>query len=359
MPRKLPDYVHAFRDRHGKLRTYFRRAGKPNIALPPVGSKAFGEAYARALAEHGSDDEPEPEKKKKRRRATAGTLGWLIDRYTAPDNPSWTVLAESTKDVYNRRFDWLKQHYGAGDLSTLTEDHVRKIRDQLKAFPSVADATVDRVGTLWGYAKEHLSAELKAIGMRLGPNPTAEVASIHTSHEQHKAWPPELCAAIEALAQPRLVLAYFLLRYTGQRRSDVVRMTWARFDGTAVDVVQQKTGTYCWIPAHPRLLDRLAATPRTGDYILMSERGGPYRATSLTNLVCSACAELGYAGYSAHGLRHLAGAALAEAGCSPQEIMAILGHLTEKQANEYCRQARRKVMAKSAMVKWVRGPEGG
>ncbi len=34
------------------------------------------------------------------------------------------------------------------------------------------------------------------------------------------------------------------------------------------------------------------------------------------------------------------------------EIMSILGHLTENEARVYVQQARRKVMARSAMQKW-------
>jgi len=34
------------------------------------------------------------------------------------------------------------------------------------------------------------------------------------------------------------------------------------------------------------------------------------------------------------------------------EVMAVLGHLTEDEAREYVRQARRKVMARSAIDKW-------
>jgi integrase len=52
-------------------------------------------------------------------------------------------------------------------------------------------------------------------------------------------------------------------------------------------------------------------------------------------MVCNACFDLGYPGYSPHGLRHLAGSALAEAGATMDEIMAILGHLTEDEARGY------------------------
>ena len=70
----------------------------------------------------------------------------------------------------------------------------------------------------------------------------------------------------------------------------------------------------------------------------------------MTNLVCSIASELGYKGYSPHGLRHLAGVALAEAGCTVPQIIAVLGHLTEKQANLYWRQADRTRLAGDAIA---------
>jgi integrase len=199
---------------------------------------------------------------------------------------------------------------------------------------------------LWRFAKEHLDMS------ELGPNPSAEVAAIHTTHESAPAWPDALCRLFEALPNPRLVRAYFLLRYTGQRRSDVVKMQRAQFDGTAIEVVQEKTGTYCWIPAHARLREHFAATGLEGEYLLTSTYGAPFRPTSLTTMICNTCTELGFPGYSPHGLRHLAGAVLAEAGATMDEIMAILGHLTEDEARGYVQQARRKVMARSGMEKW-------
>jgi integrase len=100
-------------------------------------------------------------------------------------------------------------------------------------------------------------------GRRACPTLTAMVASIHTQHESHKAWPAELCEKFEALPHPRLVLAYDLMRYTGQRRSDIVQMTWKRFDGKAIELIQEKTGTYVWLPCHPTLAKKLARVERT------------------------------------------------------------------------------------------------
>ena len=89
-------------------------------------------------------------------------------------------------------------------------------------------------------------------------------------------------------------------------------------------------------------------------YLLTSSTGYPYKATSLTNLIIAECKGFGFSGFSPHGLRHLAGAALAEAGCTVDEIMSILGHKTEHEARVYVQQANRKVMASSGVLKWDR-----
>ncbi len=50
-PVKLPRYVHAFIDRHGRSRFYFRRKGRSKVPLPGLPwSPAFMEVYERALA---------------------------------------------------------------------------------------------------------------------------------------------------------------------------------------------------------------------------------------------------------------------------------------------------------------------
>jgi hypothetical protein len=52
MTRVRLKYVHEFRDRHGKPRHYFRRAGFKRTPLPGLpGSAEFMETYQAALAE--------------------------------------------------------------------------------------------------------------------------------------------------------------------------------------------------------------------------------------------------------------------------------------------------------------------
>jgi integrase len=56
--------------------------------------------------------------------------------------------------------------------------------------------------------------------------------------------------------------AFALQLYTGQRWSDVHRMTWADVTGETIRVVQQKTGQKLTIPLHQNLRAILAATER-------------------------------------------------------------------------------------------------
>jgi integrase len=314
--------------------------------LGAPGTREFSDRYEQLLAENAPKV-----LRAKRAGEGVGTLGWVITKFCAPDNTAWTKLKPSTQVVYRRHFDWLRKHYGDILLAAFDKQMIRRIRDLRKADPSVANMTVDKIGQLWAWVEEYGGLVLP------GDNPARLVASLATPGESAPAWPAELCSAFEQQPHTRMVTFYFLARYTGQRKGDCCAMKWSDFDGQRIHVVQEKTGTKVWVPAHRRLRAYLATLLREGDYILTSPKGGAYRKTSVTNLVCEIADDLGFKGHSPHGLRHLAGAALAEAGCSIPYIMSILGHLTEKQANEYWRQANRSRMGDEAMSMWERADD--
>ncbi|GMO87189.1 tyrosine-type recombinase/integrase [Bradyrhizobium ottawaense] len=332
--------------RGGRTYYYFRRSGV-RIALPGVpGTREFQEAYDDAISQHA------PELRKKiRGNGARGTVDWAIIQFKSSEQ--WKELSDSTKDVYNRRFDWLRENYGGELLAAFDRRIIKRIRNlpEFKDRTSVADAIVDRLGALWNFVDEFTDLELPGI------NPTTGVRPRHEAGDPHPAWPEELCRAFEAYPHPRMVTAYFLLRYTGQRRGDCSMMKRSDFNHATREmfVVQEKTGAKIWVPAPQRLLDHLASLPQEpGDYILMSPKGDRYASTSLTNLICGITADLDFTttdskgkkrGYSPHGLRHLCGAELAEAGCTIDQVMSILGHATEKQARRYVEQANKRRMA--------------
>jgi hypothetical protein len=68
-----------------------------------------------------------------------------VEKYKA-ESPQWAKTKPVTTEIYNRRLDYLQSKYGRADLATFTEKGVRRIRNNLKDRPSVADATVDMIG---------------------------------------------------------------------------------------------------------------------------------------------------------------------------------------------------------------------
>lgn len=87
--------VNRYKDRHGKVRVYWRRKGAPGIALDPA---LRGAALAAAVARL--------EEKYLAPKAKAGTLRLLIGDYKANSN-HWRRLRPRTRQDYERVFSWL------------------------------------------------------------------------------------------------------------------------------------------------------------------------------------------------------------------------------------------------------------
>lgn len=89
-------YVKSYKDRHGKLRCYFRRPGFPGVALPGrPGSVEFAQAYAAAMEaakrQIGED------------RVAPGTLSAIIVDYY--ESAKFERLTEGTKRTYRRALE--------------------------------------------------------------------------------------------------------------------------------------------------------------------------------------------------------------------------------------------------------------
>ena len=147
-------------------------------------------------------------------------------------------------------------------------------------------------------------------------------------------------------------LAFALMLYTGQRRSDVHRMTWADVSEGTIRVVQQKTGRKLTIPLHRDLLAVLAVANRDHVTIINTEYGKPFTVDGFSQWIRDAITAAGLPlECQPHGLRKAAGRRLAEAGCTAHEIMAVLGHKTLSEAERYTREADQARLAIEAMTK--------
>jgi integrase len=136
--------------------------------------------------------------------------------------------------------------------------------------------------------------------LELDADPTHGIKRVHKVTKEHEPWPQELIERFMHEARPSLRWAVKLALYTGQRRSDLVKMKWSQFDGEFIEVRQQKTGELLWIPCHRELRTELETMPRVADTILVGERGGALVGDSLSVMVRKALRAMGVDGYSIH-----------------------------------------------------------
>lgn len=187
-------------------------------------------------------------------------------------------------------------------------------------------------------------------------NPSRNVRKFSSRTEGFHSWNETEVADFEAIHKPgsRAHLALSLLLYTGQRRSDVVRMGWQHFNGDLISVVQDKTGAKLKIPIHPKLAAAIGTMPRKNMTFLLTEAGAPFSAAGFGNWFRERCNEAGLQHCSAHGLRKACATRLANAGCTPEQIKAITGHKTLSEVARYTIAADQERNAKQALANLLR-----
>lgn len=146
-----------------------------------------------------------------------------------------------------------------------------------------------------------------------------------------------------------------LMYYTGQRIGDCLSLRFRDLRREGIHFRQQKTGQELLIPVHPMLDQQLRKNrdvyeDQAGKYIsTMSYNRMPYHTARAR--IIKQCRLLGIDYRPPHGLRATMAVRLAEAGCTPHQIMAITGHKTLKEVERYTKGVSQQRLAKEAMDK--------
>lgn len=174
------------------------------------------------------------------------------------------------------------------------------------------------------------------------------------------AWPAwtdgQALEAIRLLPEPyRRVIV--LARDIGQRCGDLCAIRWSDYDGQYIRITQQKmrdgNRELLAIPVMPGLRVELEAWKgnATTLTILAAPNGRPWRAVYLSQQLPRELTKIGLPPLNTHGLRKLAAARLAEAGCSPHEIAAITGHKTLRMVEVYTKSVNQRSLANVAVLR--------
>ena len=332
-------------DRHGNVRLYVRRKGRPKIRLrAKPGTAEFLDEYRDALA--GRVHTPPDAEDKIGPRSTKGSLRWLCEQYY--QSAEFQRLQPRTRHVRRLILDPLCKKHGDKPYALMEPRHVRQRRDEKAAHPEAANSIIKSLRQVFAFAVEYDLAER---------NPAKDVPYLRSGSQGYHSWTPEEVEQFEERhevgTKARLALA--LLIYTGQRRSDVVVLGRQHLKDGWLTFTQVKNRNRnpitLSIPVHPSLQAVIDATPSDHMTFLVTEFGKPFSANGFGNWFRKKCNEAGLSHCSAHGLRKAAAARLAELGAGESEIMAITGHRTSKEVTRYTRGARQKVLAAKAIAR--------
>ena len=157
-------YLHAFRDRTGTLRYYFRRNGIRTKLPGLFGSREFLDAYAAALGEQSGQPA-------ERKATLPGSFRALATRYFA-----FLSLSATSQINYRRAIDRFLVEHGHRRVDQMKREHVDAMLGKFADKPGAGIILLKRMRTLLRYAMD--------IGWRES-DPTARVRAfksieIHT-----------------------------------------------------------------------------------------------------------------------------------------------------------------------------------
>lgn len=331
--------IDRFVDRHGKSRYYYRAGKGKRTKLPGLpGSPEFMLAYEEAVRRH-------PVQREQRMRGDPGTFDRLVQEYFS--SMEFRGLAASTQKTYRSVIERLlvDENIGHRLVREMRREHVRSIIARRAETPGAANSLLQKIKVLIHFAIDN--------GWR-SDDPTLRIKKF--AKGEFHTWTEDEIAAYETRwpVGTTARLAFALLLYTGQRRSDVVLMSWSDVKDGAIGVVPLKTkrttGVRLWIPIHPALAQELTAAERLGETILTTSLGKAFTGNGFGNFMADKIAAAGLPDACVtHGLRKAAARRLAEAGCTTNEIAAITGHATLQEVARYTKAAEQKRLARAAI----------
>jgi integrase len=202
----------------------------------------------------------------------------------------------------------------------------------------------------------HLLDHAIALGW-IRSNPAKLVKSFKLKGEGFHTWSEEEVAQFEKRhpVGSKAHLALMLMLYSGQRRSDIIRLGWQHIRGNKIAVRQKKTDTPLLLPIAPELASALKDLPRNNLTFLLTAFGAPFSFNGFGNWFRDRCNEAELRQCSAHGLRKLAATRMANCGCTDQELMAVFGWRSRSEVKRYTSAADQVRLAEQAFAKARKG----
>ena len=259
----------------------------------------------------------------KQHRRFVGDCDRFINEYTR--STKFTERSEATRKGYHKALDKAREKFGTASIKVMED---RRFRGAVIAWqhecaqtsPRQADLNIQALSLALGHA--HKTGQLLH-------NPAADIDPLYKRPDNKQPWMFHEVEAFLDGARPAEREAFLLARYTGLRRTDLARITWAAFKGDHIE----------WLTSKGRG-KRLVIVPLTGEAIaflkalrsahtsavtmLVGDRGKPVQPRRVGDLVNDRANKLGIAA-GLHQLRNTYIVDLIRANFSDEEIAETVG----------------------------------
>src|SRR5215472_15564142 len=268
---KLPKYVQAWVDAEGRPHCYFRRRGFPRVPLKGLPwSPSFMAEYEKAMSGARTAIGAG--------RVKPGSVAAVVAEYF-DSQQFFTSKKPGTQRMRRGILERFRAAYGERPMVSLPADWIEALLDTKPPHAARSWRATLRSLCQFGVKRRYLRTD-----------PTANIKLRAVKSDGFHCWTDAEIAQFERYhpigTKPRL--AFALLLYTMQRRSDVVRMgrqhlsdcldERLRAQGVRhmLSIRQQKTGKPLVLPVRPNLQAVIDATPSEHLTFLVTATGKPY-----------------------------------------------------------------------------------
>lgn len=277
----------------------------------------------------------------------AKSLAAMLERYSASEQ--YDGLSAATKRDYGRYVAFWTAQLGRFTASDIRASHVLHVRDeQFAGKRSTGNHAVAVLSAayVWGIPRDFSAT-----------NPAKQVPQSKVETDGRLPWPPWALEIAHRHFRPELRRAVAIGLYTGQRLADVLKMQRSEIEENGIYVRQNKTQKGLFLPFHEALKPEIeAALAEPHEYLICREDGRPFTSQDFQAMWSREMAKEPHGrikreGFSFHGLRTLAVAALAGSGLNSIQISAITGQSLSI-IERYLKNHRQRELASQAIKAW-------
>lgn len=331
--RWLPDHVTAYRDRHGKARYRFRKAGQRDYHFRhEPGTEEFLAELRHCQTEQSASTG----------RAKSGSVDDLCERFYA-SSPRWAALSPQARKNYTAQIERFRAKHGKRAVKDATVADLDRYLASMAETPSAANNMRKRLKMLFGFAIK--------LGWR-ADNPAAHTDSFKETGSYHTWTDAEIeqYRARHAYGT-KARLALELALNIAARRASVADLRRSQLIDGNFHVQHGKGNEFTIVPIMAEAQAAIDAMPVAGiGHFLVTMHGKPYSVAGFGNAAREWCDQAGLTHCTFHGLRKAQSRRLAEAGSSDAQGRAVTGHKKDATFAYYAARANRASLARDAVA---------